>query len=621
MSTRQLVQTKTNTKTDITTEQSQKLVQTMLTMSFGCLAFLRGLFPDESFVDQRFVPEKVEKNYSKQNASQTNSIKIKTLVRGKFTEVDMLLDWLEKGVFQAIKLKYLKALSLGIFLDEKDSANLSENYTFHFEYDVDNNVKLKVNDETSTISLLDSRKMAQQLMRRFIIITQSLEPLPQKKYLTVRLMFNEVTPPDYQPHLFKDASFDKAATIKIPAATDSAMFSVGSLDTKHHKLGMRVYSGADMNSEMGEDGGSEFTEIDPFDFVDEPYCGEIAMGSQLSQPSQSSQAAGQTQSQTTNMLGGFLKSPQSEIQPTQALCRGGGVGISTTAAAFNSSRRLACECGSDCFPDATKLKSCKSCKKRVHGICYGNHHGSCIEKCLLCLCGDSLQWESPEFQDLMMLRKCYRYLARTRTFPSPASSFIRQVSGDIELDQQIRDRFAFCVSVLLQDGILTVSGGARRKSTNYSSNQNPKSYAKVLIDVSSILTADQGELEEGNEYSFCFTYNSERSHACYMDITAQSKSQVEKWLAEITDLRNRSFSLPSSCNLQSLEITDSATQDALTIGLGQKRKHVNLDQYLEEENNSVMNDTLDITTAPAIVKTPNKIRKISVSKKTLRSIW
>lgn len=56
MSNKQLVKPKTETKTEITTEQSQKLLQTMLTMSFGCLAFLRGLFPDDIFVDQRFVP-------------------------------------------------------------------------------------------------------------------------------------------------------------------------------------------------------------------------------------------------------------------------------------------------------------------------------------------------------------------------------------------------------------------------------------------------------------------------------------------------------------------------------------------------------------------------------------
>lgn len=228
-------ESKTNTRTEITTEQSQKLVQTMLTMSFGCLTFLRGLFPDDNFVDQRFVPEKVDKNYNKNTTSHANSIKIKTLVRGKSTEADLFLDWLENGVFQSIKLKYLKALSLGIFTDENKPHELLENYIFGFDYDNRDTFTLRINNEGETISLLDSRKMVQQLMRRFIIITQSLDPLPEKRFLTMRLMFNDSAPEKYQPHLFKDASFDKPATIKIPATTDLDTYSVGALDTNHHK--------------------------------------------------------------------------------------------------------------------------------------------------------------------------------------------------------------------------------------------------------------------------------------------------------------------------------------------------------------------------------------------------
>lgn len=204
MATTQLTRQKVDTRTAISVDQSQKLVQTMLTMSFGCLAFLRGLFPDDSFVDQRFVPDKVDKNYDRNNCAQNNSIKIKTLARGRNSEVDVLLDWLEKAVFKSIRLKFLKALSLGIFLDENNPQEMIENYIFSFEYDNDE-VKMNVTNKNTTgnrddsISLLDSRRMAQQLMRRFIIITQSLEPLPQRKFLTMRLMFNENTDPEYQP--------------------------------------------------------------------------------------------------------------------------------------------------------------------------------------------------------------------------------------------------------------------------------------------------------------------------------------------------------------------------------------------------------------------------------------
>lgn len=602
MSTRQLLQNTTKIKTDITTEQSQKLVQTMLTMSFGCLAFLRGLFPDESFVDQRFVPEKVEKNYNKQKSPPANSIKIKTLVRGKFTEVDMLLDWLEKGVFQAIKLKYLKALSLGIFLNEHDSTNILENYTFTFDYDVENNVILSVNDETSTISLFDSRKMAQQLMRRFIIITQSLEPLPQKKYLTLRLMFNDECPRDYQPRLFKEASFDKPATIKIPSSSDSAMFSVGSLNTKHHKLAMKVFSATDVDAEDS----SEFEEIDPFEFVENN--GKTS-GNKTGSPS--------SQSQTSNILGDFLKSSQPPIQPTQTVdhITSAAIKVAPAAAAATTPNKatghqpLKCECGTQCAPSSTKLKCCKTCKKRVHGICYGNYQGAYIKKCLLCLYGSKLAINSSEFQDLMLLRKCYRYLARARSIPSSISSFIKQIMECREMDEDIKERFAFCMSVLFQDEILTLSPEWKR----HTSSQTLKFHNNVQIDIPNIIAAEHGRLQEGEEYSVNFKYQAQHPHSCYMDILPQSRAQVDKWLDEITELRNKSFSLPSSCNLQSLDISDN---------MSQKRKHVNLDEYLQEENSSVLNDTLDITAVHSWEEeTPKKSRKVSVSKKSLKSMW
>ena len=192
MSTIQKVKQKEETtiKTTISNDQSQKLVQTMMTMCFGCLAFLRGLFPDDNFVDQKFVPEKCNRDYDRGNAS---SIRIKTLVRNKSEEADLFLDWLEKGVFQSLKLGYLKAISLGIFVDENEPNNLLETYLFSFDYQ-EQNIILNINGQVDQISLLDSRKMVQQLMRRFIIITQSLDPLPEKRFLTMRLMFNDNAP-------------------------------------------------------------------------------------------------------------------------------------------------------------------------------------------------------------------------------------------------------------------------------------------------------------------------------------------------------------------------------------------------------------------------------------------
>lgn len=594
MSTRQLVATKTNpstdTKTGLTTEQSQRLIQTMLTMSFGCLAFLRGLFPDDSFVDQRFVPEKVEKNYKKSAGSQGNSIKIKTLVRGRSSEVDLLLNWLEKGVFQSIKMKYLKALSLGIFLNEDEPTDLLENYTFTFEYDEGGEFKMKVgtsnSDEPESVSLLDSRKMAQQLMRRFIIITQSLEPLPQRKFLTLRLMFNDNTPSSYQPHLFKDATYDKPAVVRVPQSTDADSFNVGSLDTKHHKLSLKVLSSAEYDIDADS---TEFLDIDPFDLLDQP--------SNLGLEKKSGMQEG-VDSQTTNILGDILKSSQPNIQPTQAAGR-------------NS--EVICECGQSCPYRSTSLKTCKECRKQVHGICYGN---SRIEKCLTCTYGPELDTASSDFKDLMMLRKCYRFIVRTRnrSFPSSISYFVSQLLGNSKVDKETEERIAFSLSVFFQDDVLAINNAKRANSCQTTKSSS----SSVIVDWPGITTPDQGELDQNREYTWSFCYNASNAHPCYIDVLAVSKAQIDAWLGEIRDLRQKnSGSLPSSCNIQSLDIADTMTQDESY--LGQKRKHVNLDQYLNEPS-SIANDTMDLRN-PAVFETPKKIRKISVSKKSLRSAW
>lgn len=596
MSTHQLLATKTtissDTKTGLTTEQSQKLIQTMLTMSFGCLAFLRGLFPDESFVDQRFVPEKVEKNYKKCNGSQGNSIKIKTLVRGRSSEVDLLLNWLEKGVFQSIKLKYLKALSLGIFLNEDDPTDLLENYTFTFEYGSGDNFRMKIgsseHDEAESISLLDSRKMAQQLMRRFIIITQSLEPLPQKKFLTLRLMFNENAPTSYQPHLFKDATYDKPAVVKVPQSTDSDSFTVGSLDTKHHKISLKVLSSAEYDTNMDP---SEFLDIDPFDLIDqEPK--------QI--PSDEGENNRYVNSQTTNILGDLLKSSQPNVQPTQAV---------------RTNAEVVCECGQNCPPGSTSFRTCRECRKQVHGICYGNSNR--VQKCLTCLYGPELDTESVDFKDLMMLRKCYRFIARTRnrSFPSSVSFFVSQLLGNVEIDKEIEERIAFCISTLFRDEVLAINNGNRASA----SQTNKSSSSSVINDWPGIKTPNQGELQQNREYVWSFCYNSPNAHQCYIDVLAVSRGQINAWLSDMREMKNDGLgSLPSSCDIQSLDITDTMTQERSP--LGQKRKHVNLDQYLNEPSSSIANDTMDMRNVGAF-ETPKKIRKISVSKKSLRSAW
>ena len=77
----------------------------------------------------------------------------------------------------------------------------------------------------------------------------------------MRLMFNDNVDEDYQPELFKDATFDKRATLKVPTNLDNDAFDVGTLNTKHHKVALSVLSAA--TSSMEKAGSTNFIRVTP----------------------------------------------------------------------------------------------------------------------------------------------------------------------------------------------------------------------------------------------------------------------------------------------------------------------------------------------------------------------
>lgn len=476
-------------------------------------------------------------------------------------------------------------MSLGIFLDESNPTDLVEDYLFAFDYDDSSNVTLKINGEKDTVSLLDSRKMAQQLMRRFIIITQSLDPLPQKKFLSMRLMFNDSVDPNYQPYLFKDATFDRRPTLKMPVSADKESFSVGALDTKFHKVDLKVFSVSDfVANEM--DSNSTFQYVDPFALINS---------------SQQHPASVPRESQISSKLSEILQSSQPSIQPTQAVTQ-----INNT----NNIQDAKCDCGLECPANSSATKVCRICKRQVHGNCYGNAAPPRIANCMTCCYGKALDSTSSDFQDLMILRKCYRLLVRRRIFPASINIFKKQL---IEDPKPFSERINFAITVLFQDGVLSLS-----KEADPTTPQRVNASTVLVDDPGLIIPNLSGEIY-GKEYIWYFRYNTSKVHSCYMDIVPQSREQIDSWLEQVKALRYEyHHSLPATCDIQMLEINDTPTQDPIIIG--QKRKHIDLNQYLNDES-SVTKDTVDISVNKEVSETPKKIRKISVSKKTLRSNW
>ncbi|AGO11232.1 AaceriACL029Wp [[Ashbya] aceris (nom. inval.)] len=580
MSTVQQVKQITKTKTAITTEQSQKLIQTMLTMSFGCLAFLRGLFPDDSFIDQKFVPEKCNKSYDKEN---TPSIRIKTLVRGRSEEADMFLDWVEKGVFTAIRLRYLKAILLGIFTDKNNPHDLLESYVFSLEYPTSNTVTLRINGQEEAISLLDSRKMMQQLMRRFIIITQSLDPLPKERYLSMRLLFNDNAPPDYQPQFFRDASMEPKTTIKVPDHMDMDAVSVGCLDTHHHTMAIKVLSLVDVDAQAREELNARA--IDPFELVNQPV--ELKVDS-----------IGQSKynSQTTNMLQEYLRSSPEKVCPTQALPK------DDESQQLSPDEQNSCECGMPC--SVSFMLECETCKRQLHGLCYGNSRSSSIQQCISCIVAEERNFDpaTKEFQMMMLLRKLYRYL-KDNLNSCTSTSFLQETLFEGDNSESATSMIAEALSIFIQDKVILLDQERKRNAKG----QFTKDSVFVDVDHQSIVTAD-GLLPPG-KYALTLIPNSKNAQKCYTELCPASAAQVSAWtsavrrsLAHLNRTKRHVNSSSSSINFSSLAI-DEETLNPIPRG---KRKNIRI------EDDSVENypDSL-----------PNKVRKISVSKKTLKSAW
>ncbi|KAI8916329.1 DNA-binding protein [Gorgonomyces haynaldii] len=164
-------------KSEITMQQSLNLVQNLLLATIGSISYVRVLFPDPYFH---------KKNVQGQS--------IQAIRRKASHESDQLLHWIEQGCFDALKKGYLKSLVFGIY--ETDPSDLIESYEFKFFYPEDGysmsfgNTRFDLTRDKITLETT-------QMIRRLLLLTESLDPLPSVKYMTMRMTYYDHCPPDY----------------------------------------------------------------------------------------------------------------------------------------------------------------------------------------------------------------------------------------------------------------------------------------------------------------------------------------------------------------------------------------------------------------------------------------
>ncbi|KAH8117033.1 DNA-binding protein [Phellopilus nigrolimitatus] len=282
-------------QTAISSQQSLAVIKTLLSASFGCIAYLRNLLPDENFGEGRLTSgDRGSMSYggSSQESSlgknqrQISGVTIKTVTRGFSTEADKLLNYLEHGIFDAIERQYLKSFIFAIYLDHDDPNNIVEAYTYTLTYFTVPGTTttvpiMSLDDQLSSLSLNgglkgtdpvalstlkgkaptlgDVKQSVKALIKNLIIATQSLEPLPKRRFASFKLFYRNNTPPEYEPPYFRpgDPEKDKFVFTTHNKSEVPEKFSVGAVATPHHGIDLQVQSVAKYIPN-GENNDSEF---------------------------------------------------------------------------------------------------------------------------------------------------------------------------------------------------------------------------------------------------------------------------------------------------------------------------------------------------------------------------
>ncbi|OCK84967.1 hypothetical protein K432DRAFT_439681 [Lepidopterella palustris CBS 459.81] len=246
-------------------QQSTEVVQTLLHGSISCLSYLRALFAESCFDNQHYETNEVHWSYDDyaigktqprhasgqsvgdrkgKTESKRQGTMMKVLRRGRSKAVDQLLDWLEKGAFEALRRGVLRAIQLNIFEDASNPSNVIEMYTFTLKYiqSADNKAIFSGIEMTGpraeSITVKNAKHAMQMFIRRMIALCGTLPDLPQRRYLNIHLFYNDDCDPEYEPPGF-DKSTDN--TVFFPETEwKKATSDCGEMDAGFHAVVLKV---------------------------------------------------------------------------------------------------------------------------------------------------------------------------------------------------------------------------------------------------------------------------------------------------------------------------------------------------------------------------------------------
>ncbi|XP_057484872.1 meiosis-specific protein ASY1-like [Actinidia eriantha] len=233
---------------EITEQDSLLLTRNLLRIAIFNISYIRGLFPEKYFNDKS-VP--------------ALEMKIKKLMPMD-AESRRLIDWMEKGVYDALQKKYLKTLLFCVC--EAVEGPMIEEYAFSFSYTSSDSqeVSMKINrtgnkkqggtfkcNSKTEVTPNQMRSSACKMVRTLIQLMRTLDRMPEERTILMKLLYyDDVTPADYEPPFFRSCTEQEShnSWTKNPLKME-----VGNVNSKHFVLALKVKSVLDPCEDENDD--------------------------------------------------------------------------------------------------------------------------------------------------------------------------------------------------------------------------------------------------------------------------------------------------------------------------------------------------------------------------------
>ena len=172
--------TNTFSENQVTPLQSAVFMKKLLAIAISNIAYMRVIFPENAFSDRCL-----------------EGMNLKVLSNDRSCPfASQMVDWL-RGVFDALDMKYLRMLVLGIYRGCSDPDHLLEMYTFRFSYTDATEMEIYSNEQkiTSASTADETKKATISLLRHLSVLMQTLRPVPDDVRVTMKLYYyDDVTP-------------------------------------------------------------------------------------------------------------------------------------------------------------------------------------------------------------------------------------------------------------------------------------------------------------------------------------------------------------------------------------------------------------------------------------------